>query len=124
EKATQRGDPPMTDPMLAFVATPSGHPDLEIRVNFGLFAGREATPAELDELAAALLPETGEVTIVSEQRHELSTDAEASLHQGRVEIEARALTAGSDAGETLVSRLLETCNGWARRTIDERHVEV
>jgi hypothetical protein len=113
----------MTDPMLAFVAEPHGCPDVEIRVNFGLFAGREATPAELDDLAAALLPATGEVTIVSEQRHELSTDAEASLHQVRVEVDVSALADRPDR-ETLVERLLETCNGWARRTIDERHIEV
>jgi len=114
----------MTDPMLAFVATPHGQPDVEIRVNFGLFAGREATPAELDDLAAALLPETGEVTIVSEQRHELSTDAEASLHQVRVEVDVSALADDASDRETLVERLLETCNGWARRAIDARHIEV
>jgi hypothetical protein len=29
-------------------------PGFEVRVNFGVFAGRHATPAEIDELAAAL----------------------------------------------------------------------
>jgi len=46
---------------------PSG---LEIRVNFGIFAGRDATSAELEELGKLLVPEAGEVSIVGEQRHE------------------------------------------------------
>jgi hypothetical protein len=59
-----------TDELIAFVA--AAEPGaLEIRVNFGVFAGREATAAELDELAHALLPAVGEVTVVAEERHEL-----------------------------------------------------
>ena len=44
---------------------------VEVRVNFGVFAGRRATPAEIDELAKALLPKVGEVAIVAEERHEI-----------------------------------------------------
>jgi len=55
---------------------------LEIRVNFGVFAGRDATAAELEELGKLLVPEAGEVSIVGEQRHEISEDAEIVLHQG------------------------------------------
>ena len=57
------------EPAIAFVSEISEPPGLEIRVNFGVFAGREATPAEVDELAKALVPEVGEVSIVAEQRH-------------------------------------------------------
>ncbi|MDQ4095691.1 MAG: hypothetical protein M3174_05765, partial [Actinomycetota bacterium] len=58
-------------PPIAFATSPD-RPALEIRVNFGVFAGRDATPAELDELARALLAEVGEVSIVAEQRHEVT----------------------------------------------------
>jgi hypothetical protein len=61
--------------VIAFVKEqePAG---LEIRVNFGIFAGRDATAAELDELGKLLVPEAGEVSIVGEQRHEISEEAE------------------------------------------------
>ena len=42
--------------------------DGDIRVNFGMFAGREATKAEIDDLARALLEEVDAITIVAEQR--------------------------------------------------------
>ena len=41
--------------MIAFATRTFEPPGLEIRVNFGVFAGREATPAEIDELAVHLL---------------------------------------------------------------------
>src|SRR5712691_11838112 len=69
--------------VIAFASeqTPAG---LEIRVNFGAFAGRDATAAELEELGKLLVPEAGEVSIIGEQRHEISEDAEVVLHQVRV----------------------------------------
>ena len=75
-----------TDVPIAFVA-PDGEPsELEIRINFGVFAGREATPAELDELGRAVMAEVEHVTLVSEHRHELERDSETSLHQVRMDI--------------------------------------
>src|SRR5437588_12298012 len=59
---------------------------LEIRINFGVFAGRDATAAELEELGKLLVPEAGEVSIVGEQRHEISEEAEILLHQARVSV--------------------------------------
>jgi hypothetical protein len=114
----------VNDLMLAFVAPPHDRPGLEIRVNFGMFAGREATAAEIDELATGLLPEIDEVTIVAEQRHELSEGAEAALHQVRIEVEPDNLPDDASERESLAERLVEVCNRWARRTIDERHVDV
>ena len=61
--------------VIAF-ATEQEPAGLEIRVNFGVFAGRDATSAELEELGKLLVPEAGEVSIVGEQRHEISEDAE------------------------------------------------
>src|SRR6266542_1308923 len=73
------------DQALAF-STPPHVPPCEVRVNFGIFAGRPTTPAEIDDLAALLLPELGDVTIVAEDRHELSSHSEVSLHQVRIDL--------------------------------------
>jgi hypothetical protein len=110
--------------LLAFPVRSPEQPGLEIRVNFGMFAGREATAAEIDELATRLLPTIGEVTIVAEQRHELSEDAGAALHQVRVEVEEDNLPGEPGERESVAEQLVETCTLWARRTIDERHVDV
>jgi len=42
---------------------------LELRINFGVFAGRDATSAELEELGKLLVSEAGEISIVGEERH-------------------------------------------------------
>ena len=110
------------DDLIAFV-TRSDPSTLEITVNFGVFAGREATPAELDELARALLPEVGEVTIVAEQRHELSGDAEGAVHQVRVEVHPDRLPAGSNLA-VLGERLRGIAATWAHGCIADRHAEV
>jgi hypothetical protein len=113
----------MTDPLIAFEAS-HDPPGLELRINFGMFAGREATAAELDELAAALVPEVGEVSVVGEHRHEVGPDAEASLHQVRIEVSPEHLPASADARESLTERLLELAHEWATARIAERHTEV
>jgi hypothetical protein len=113
-----------SDPTLVFIATPQARAGLEIRVNFGVFAGREATSAEIDDLACSLLPEIGEVTIVAEHRHELSEEVEASLHQVRIEIGDERLPEAAGELETLSERLLGACDVWARRAIDARHVDI
>src|SRR5690242_10121452 len=55
------GPPMQVENTIAFAAEqePSG---LEIRINFGVFAGRDATTAEIEELGRLLLPEAGEVS--------------------------------------------------------------
>jgi hypothetical protein len=113
-----------TEPVIAFRELESNPPGLEIRVNFGIFAGREATPAEIDELAAALLPELQDVSIVSEQRHEIGEDVEASLHQVRIEVDEDQLPAEEDLRDDLADRLVESAERWAMACIAERHAEV
>jgi hypothetical protein len=113
-----------TEPVIAFRELESNPPGLEIRVNFGIFAGREATPAEIDELAAALLPELHDVSIVSEQRHEISEDVEAALHQVRIEVDEDQLPAEEDLRDDLADRLVESAERWAMACIAERHAEV
>jgi len=96
---------------------------VEIRVNFGVFAGREATPAELDDLARALMHDVGSVSIVSEQRHEVGHGVEASVHQVRVEIDVDALPPAGPGRDDVVERLVAAASGWAHACIEERAVE-
>jgi hypothetical protein len=111
------------DNLIAFpVATEP--PPLEICVNFGIFAGRAATPAEIDELARALVPEVGEVSIVGEERHEIGEGTEAALHQVRIEVAEEHLPESGAAVEDLKRRLVATAEQWARACIADRTVEV
>lgn len=87
--------------------------DGDIRVNFGVFAGREATAAEIDDLARLLLAELESVTIVSEQRYIVDREMEASVHQIRIE------PADGD-----VPALVALAATWAEACINERHAEL
>jgi hypothetical protein len=64
---------------LVFVREPEERPGLQIWINFGIFAGRSATPAEIYRLAHTLLDAVPSVTIVSEERYEVGAHAEASV---------------------------------------------
>ena len=100
---------------------PSG---LEIRVNFGVFAGREATPAELDELGRSVVAEVGHVTLVSEHRHELGGQTETSLHQVRMDVPRDVLPDDVVDAAWTRDRLVKLAEQWARSCIDTRHAEV
>jgi hypothetical protein len=112
------------EPELAFVTREFDVPGLEIRVNFGVFAGRDATPAEIDDLAHTLVAELDDVSVVSEQRHEVGEDVEASVHQVRVDVADESLPADRDEREELCERLLELVEEWARGCIADRHAEI
>jgi hypothetical protein len=88
--------------------------DGDIRVNFGMFAGREATQAEIDDLARDLLERVDAVTIVSEQRTVADREMEASVHQIRIELDEGTDPHGS----------LELAERWAEACIADRHIEV
>jgi hypothetical protein len=107
----------MDDPTMAFVADNRDSPALEVRVNFGVFAGRAATPAEIDRLAEWLLDEVGEVSIISEERHEIDGHGEASIHQVRIELDEH------DGAET-AQRIVERAQHWMRLCVADRHAEV
>ena len=108
---------------IAFVVErePSG---LEIRINFGVFAGRDATTAELEELGKLLVPEAGEVSIVGEERHELTEDVEVVLHQVQVAIPPDAVPDDPAERNDFCERLVTLAEIWARRCINERHAEI
>ncbi|HWL33953.1 MAG TPA: hypothetical protein VNP89_10155 [Gaiellaceae bacterium] len=88
--------------------------DGDIRVNFGMFAGREATRAEIDDLANALLEEVEVITIVAEQRTVADREMEASVHQIRIEL-------GEDRD---AQRPLLITEQWAEACVAERHAEI
>jgi hypothetical protein len=113
-----------TEPTIAICELKPEAPALEIRINFGVFAGRPATPAEIDELAKQLLPKVGEVSIVAEERHEIGESSEAALHQVRVEVDPEHLPDDEHELDRLAGRLLEVVEQWARDCIAERHAEV
>jgi hypothetical protein len=112
-----------TDTLIAFAAT-SEPPPLEIRVNFGVFAGRAATPAEIDDLARVLIPQVGEVSIVAEERHEISEDVEVSLHQVRVEVAEEHLPSSRAELKELTDLLIAEAGRWARACVADRPTEV
>ena len=74
------------DSTVAFCVREVEDPALEVRINFGVFAGRHATPAEIDDLARAIHQELDTFTIVAEQRHEFAGEMEAALHQVVIEV--------------------------------------
>jgi hypothetical protein len=112
------------DTLLAFPVRSPEQPGLEIRVNFGMFAGREATAAEIQDLGAALLPEIGNVEISAEKRYEIGPDTEADVHQVKIEVPTEKLPVDDFLVGELAGRLVGIAERWARGCIDERHVEI
>jgi hypothetical protein len=108
---------------IAFVVEqePSG---LEIRINFGVFAGRDATTAELEELGKLLVPEAGEVSIVGEERHEMAEEVEVVLHQVRVTIAPDRVPDDRAERTEFCNRLVTLAEIWARRCFEDRHAEI
>jgi hypothetical protein len=101
----------MRDSTMVFQDDVHGRP--EVVVNFGVFAGREVTQAEIDRLAQQLLEELESFEIVSEQRHRIDHSMEASVHQVRI--------AGAE-GRRLDATLVERVEAWARDCIAERNL--
>ena len=88
---------------------------LELVVNFGRFAGREASPAEVDRLAEALLPDLDAVEIVCEQRYRFESQADSRVDRVRVEVPA--------ADADLRHSLVEATEDWARDCIAEQRLD-
>ena len=97
---------------------------LEIRINFGVFAGRDATTAELEELGRLLVPEAGEVSIVGEERHDLAEDVEVVVHQVRVAVPPEAVPGDRGERKQFCERLVTLAEIWARQCINERRAEI
>jgi hypothetical protein len=115
----------------AFIVAPHDQPAIEIRINFGIFAGREVTSVEIDRLADLLLDEVEGVTIVAEERHEIGhgkpallhevSRVEGSVHQVRIELgPERVPRAGAERRE-LERVLVERADYWLRLCVADRH---
>ena len=109
--------------VIAFV-TDQEETGLEIRINFGVFAGRDATSAELEELGKLLVPETGEVAIVGEERHEMTEGVEVVVHQVRVALSPDVVPDDPDERGAFCDRLVGLAEIWARQCIHERHADI
>ena len=97
---------------------------LELRINFGVFAGRDATSAELEELGKLLVSEAGEISIVGEERHELSEDAVVVLRLVRVSVAPYNVPDDRAERRKFSERLVTLAEIWARQCISERHAEL
>ena len=112
------------EPELAFYRRDADPPGLEVRVNFGIFAGRPATGAELDELAHSLLPKVGDVSVVNEERRIVGGASEASLHQVRIEVDPEHIPADEHDADVLAGRIVEAADSWVRACAANRHVDL
>ena len=110
-------NPLIDEPAISLLVHEHEEPGIEVRINFGLFAGRHVTPAEIDELAATLGDLLPAFAILSEQRHEFGGAVEASVHQVVVEV-PREHAAEADF---LAGQIVFAANGWALDCIASRH---
>jgi hypothetical protein len=108
----------LDEPAISIRVREHEEPGIEVRVNFGVFAGRHATPAEIDELAAVLQERVEMFAIVAEDRHEFGGDVEAALHQVVVEVSQE--NSGSNP-DLLAEQVVLAANGWALDCIASRH---
>jgi len=114
----------LEEPSIAFAVAAHEGPGLEVRVNFGVFAGRQATPAEIDRLGERLLGELESVTVIAEERHEFGRGVEVSLHQVRIELDIESLPPPGLQRDALRERVLAHAEAWAAACFAERHTDV
>jgi hypothetical protein len=101
-----------TEPVIAFRELESHPPGLEIRVNFGIFAGREVSRREVERLGEVLMPMLEGVSISSEHRYELGGHSTVALHQVRIEVGPEALPTDEGDIERLRARIAEVTGDW------------
>ena len=111
-------NPLIDEPAISRLVREHEEPGIEVRVNFGVFAGRHATPAEIDDLAHALRDQLPSFAILSEERHEFGSAVEASVHQVVVEVPQEHAGGSPDL---LAERIVLAANGWALECIASRH---
>lgn len=110
--------PLLDEPAISLLVREHDEPGIEVRINFGVFAGRHATPAEIDELALALRGLVPAFAIVAENRHEFGGVVEASVHQVVVEVPQE--NAGAEP-DVVAQQIVLTANGWALECMASRH---
>jgi hypothetical protein len=107
------------DAPVAFTVTRTVPPAIEIRVNFGILAGREATPAEIDELGRALLEIVSDISIVSENHYEIGHGHEAVVHLVKIELDEN-----DEPTDALQERLVAAATLWAETCAAARHADL
>jgi hypothetical protein len=107
----------LNEPAIALRVREHEEPAIEVRVNFGVFAGRDVTPAEIDDLAVSLRELLPAFSVVAEQRHEFGGAVEASVHQVVVEVPREH---AGDQPDVLAERIVLLANGWALECIERR----
>lgn len=110
--------------LIAFAVREDRRKRLEIRVNFGVFAGREAMLAEIEALGAELQAELGTIEIVSEHRYEFGAGVEAEVHQVRIEVPDERVPLDEYGAGELAGRLVSIADRWAQACIADRRVEI
>jgi len=111
-------NPLIDEPAISLFVRERDDPGIEVRVNFGVFAGRHATPAEIDELAATLRELVPAFAILAEERHEFADSIEAKVHQVVVEVPHED---AGDEPDFLAGQIVQAANGWALECIASRH---
>jgi hypothetical protein len=102
----------LNEPVLAFRDEEHIRPALVVRVNFGVFAGRNATQAEIDDLARSLTDVARSFAIVAEERHEFGREVEAMVRQIVIQMDG----VSESAADEVVARADE----WASACIASR----
>jgi hypothetical protein len=101
-----------TEPVAAYVSQES---PLELTVNFGIFAGREAFRDDVDRLGEALLALVSGVTLFAGRRYEFAPGAaEVAAYEVEIRFPTFILPTEPAEHEALVDKLLETVGLWAR----------
>ena len=116
--------PPPEQSSLVFVPDGDTGVEVELCVHFGLFAGRDVTPWEIERLGTSLLDEVDAVTVISEQRHEIGRTGGGAIHQVRVEIAKEHIPEAEAQRLELERRLVERLELWARSCFADRHSEL
>lgn len=110
--------PLIDEPAVSLLVRNHEEPRIEVRINFGVFAGRYATPAEIDDLAMALRETVPSFAIVSENRYEFGDAVAASVHQVVVEVPKEVV---GEEPQLLAEQVVLAANGWALECIAARH---
>jgi hypothetical protein len=101
-----------TEPVAAYVSQES---PLELTVNLGIFAGREAFRDDVDRLGEALLALVSGVTLFAGRRYEFAPGAaEVAAYEVEIRFPTFILPTEPAEHEALVDKLLETVGLWAR----------
>jgi hypothetical protein len=103
----------MSDATLVFTSEIEGRP--AVTCNFGVHAGREATPAEIERLGALLRHELSPFDVVGEHRFRFDRDRGATVYQVRVELPA-------DTEPVRIPSVQGTVESWAHECLRDRRL--